>query len=132
MAEEIIRETISVTRTSISDEDKQVSALYHRVVIAGLSHAMYVLEWGTPDEKLRISQAAMQSAARLAAVDSKSEIEEHRMELERVLDEITSVGESQTIITGPDAPPPVPEFIDVPNLEPSPLPSTLPSPLPSS
>jgi len=111
MAEEIIRETISVTRTAISEEDKQVSALYHRVVLAGLDHAMFVLNWGTPDEKLRISTAAMQSAARLAAVDSKAEIEEHRMELERVLDEITSVGESQRVITGPDAPIEY-EFID--------------------
>jgi len=110
MAEEIIRETISVTRTAISEQDKAVSAAYHQVVMAGLDHAMYVLAWGTPDEKLRISTAAMASAARLAAVDSKAEIEEHRTELERVLDEITSVGESQRVISGPDAPPTI-EYI---------------------
>jgi hypothetical protein len=124
MAEEIIRETISVTRTAISEEDKQVSAAYHRVVLAGLDHAMYVLAFGAPDEKLRIATAAMGSAARLAAVDSKAEIEEHRMELERVLDEITSVGETQTIITGPDAPPEY-EFIDAPPLEPPATPNTI-------
>jgi len=111
MPEEVIRETISVTRTAISEEDKQVSAKYHQVVLAGLDHAMFVLNWGSPDEKLRISIAAMGSAARLAAVDSRAEIEEHRLELERVLDEITSVGESQRIITGPDAPVEY-EFID--------------------
>jgi hypothetical protein len=113
MAEEIIRETISVTRTSLTEEDKAISALYNRVVTEGLNHALYILSWGTPTEKLRISTAAMSSAARLAAVDSKAEIEEHRLELERVLDDITSVGESERIITGPDAPEPFVEFIDV-------------------
>ena len=48
MAEEIIRETISVTRTSLSDDDKAISALYSRVVTAGLNHALYLLSWGTP------------------------------------------------------------------------------------
>jgi len=114
MAEEIIRETISVTRTAISEEDKEISALYTKVVKAGLNHAMWLLEWGSPTEKLRIATTSMQNAARLAAVDTKAEIEQHRLELERVLDDITSVGESQLIITGPDAPPPAPSpfYID--------------------
>lgn len=112
MAEEIIRETISVTRTSLSEDDKAISALYSRVVTAGLNHALWLLSWGTPSEKLRISTAAMQSAARLAAVDSKAEIEEHRVELERVLDDITSVAEPAIIVTGPDAPP-ILEYIEV-------------------
>lgn len=110
MAEEIIRETISVTRTSLSEDDKAISALYSRVVTAGLDHALYLLSWGSPSEKLRISTAAMQSAARLAAVDSKAEIEEHRLELERVLDDITSVAEPDIVVTGPDAP--IVEYID--------------------
>jgi hypothetical protein len=112
VAEEIIRETISVTRTSLSEDDKAVSALYGRVVTAGLDHALWLLAWGTPAEKLRVTVAALSSASRLAAVDSKAEIEEHRLELERVLDDITSVGESERIIAGPDAPEPVLEFID--------------------
>jgi hypothetical protein len=112
VAEEIIRETISVTRTNLSDEDKQISGLYGRVVTAGLEHALWLLAWGTAGEKLRVATAAMGSAARLAAVDSKAEIEEHRLELERVLDDITAVGESERIIAGPDAPAPVLEFID--------------------
>jgi hypothetical protein len=111
MAEEIIRETISVTRTSLTEQDKQISALYAKVVTEGLNHALYLLSWGTPNEKLRISTAAMASAARLAAVDSKAEIEEHRLELERVLDDITSVAEPELIVTGPDAPPLI-EYID--------------------
>lgn len=111
MSEEIIRETISVTRTSISEEDKEVAALYNKVVKRGLNHALWLLRFGTPSDKLRISTAAMSSAARLAAVDQKSELEEHRLELERVMDEITSVGEHETIISGPDAPPTY-EFID--------------------
>lgn len=111
MSEEIIRETISVTRTNISEADKEVAALYNRVVTKGLNHALYVLHWGTPGEKLRIATAAMSSAARLAAVDSKAEIEEHRIELERMMDEITSVGDADLVISGPDAPPQM-EFID--------------------
>lgn len=116
MAEEIIRETISVTRTSLSEDDKQISALYSKVVTAGLNHALWLLSWGTPSEKLRISTAAMSSAARLAAVDSKAEIEEHRVELERVLDDIIDVGESERIIAGPDAPP-ILEYVDVPHTQ---------------
>jgi|SRR5215472_276180 len=118
MTEEIIRETISVTRTKLTDEDKEISSLYHRVVVRGLNHAMYLLDFGSPSEKLRVATAAMSSASRLAALDSKAEIEEHRMELERVLDEITSVGESQRIISGPDAPPePEYEYIDATTAE---------------
>jgi hypothetical protein len=111
VAEEIIRETISITRANLSEEDREVSALYGRVVTAGLNHAMFLLEFGTPVEKLRISAVAMQSAARLAAVDSKAEIEEHRIEFERMLEGITSVPDADIIVSGPDAPPIV-EFID--------------------
>jgi len=111
VAEEIIRETISVSRTSLTEHDKEISALYGRVVSVGLDHAMWLLAWGTPAEKLRVATAAMASAARLAAVDSKAEMEEHRLEFQRTLDEITSVVERDLIVSGPDAPP-ILEFID--------------------
>lgn len=115
MSEEIIRETISVTRTSahVSDEEKEVSALYNRVVKKGLKHALFVLQHGTPDAKLRISTAAIASAARLAALDAAAEVEEHRLEFERMMDEVANVGgTSQIVVSGPEAPPPTPRFID--------------------
>ena len=43
---------------------------------------------------------------------ASAEIEEHRLELERVLDDITSVAEPDVVITGPDAPP-ILEYIEV-------------------
>lgn len=115
MPEEIIRETISVTRTSahVSDEEKEIAGLYNKVVRRGLKHALHVLEWGTPDEKMRVTTASIQSAARLAALDAAAEIEESRAEFERLITEVTDVGgTSQIIVSGPDAPPPTPTFID--------------------
>lgn len=116
MAEEIVRETITRTSTvvNITEEDKEVARLYTDVVRRGLEYARWVLDWGMPGDKLRIATAAMSSAARLAAVDAKSEIEEHRLEFERMMDDITSVAEPERVITGPDAPPAPPnyEFID--------------------
>lgn len=115
MAEEIIRETIAITRTSahVSDEDKEIAALYNKVVKKGLRYAEQRLRWGTPEEKLRIATAALSSAARLAALDAAAEIEESRLEFERLMAEVTDVGgTSQIVVSGPDAPPPTPRFID--------------------
>jgi phosphate uptake regulator len=108
---EIIRETISITRRSVTEEDKEVAALYTQVVKKGLNRALYLLRFGTPSEKLRIATASMSSAARLAAVDAAAEIEEHRVELERMMDEITTVADRQIVISGPEARPQL-EWID--------------------
>lgn len=112
MAEEIIRETISVTRTQISDEDKAISADYNRIVREALRQADILLRFGTPSQKMRLITAAMSSAGRLASVDSKVEVQVARTQFEQMLDEMRMVPELEQIITGPDAQERV-EFIDV-------------------
>ena len=118
MSEEIVRETISITRSSahVSDEEKEIAGLYNKVVRRGLNQALHLLQWGTPEQKMRITTTAIQSASRLAALESASEIEEARLEFERLVSQVTDVGgTSPIVISGPDAPPPTPRFIDAPS-----------------
>ena len=111
MTAEIIRETISVTRSSITEEDKAISADYNRVIRRALAEAEDMLLWGTRTEKMQIVRAALQAAGRLAAVDSKVEVETARIEFEAMLDEVRAIPEMETIITGSDDP--HVEYVDV-------------------
>ena len=99
MTAEIIRETISVTRSSIPEEDKAISADYNRVIRLALAEAEEILMWGTTAQKMQIVRAALQAAGRLAAVDSKVEVETARIEFEAMLDEVRAIPEMQTVIT---------------------------------
>lgn len=99
MSEEIVRETISVSRTSISDEEKAVASEYNKFVIRGLKKADHLLRFGTPEVQLRLCVAAISSSSRLAAIDSKTVTEEHRHAFESLVDDITSIPELQQVVT---------------------------------
>jgi hypothetical protein len=99
MSEEIIRETISVSRTTVSDEEKAVASEYNRFVIRGLKKADQLLRFGTPEVQLRLCVAAISSSSRLAALDSKTITEEHRTAFETLVDDITRIPELQQVVT---------------------------------
>jgi hypothetical protein len=99
MSEEIVRETISVSRTSISEEEKAVASEYNQFVIRGLRRADHLLRFGTPEVQLRLCVAAISSSSRLAALDSKTITEEHRTAFESLVDDITRIPEIQQVVT---------------------------------
>jgi len=99
MADEIVRETISVSRTSISEEEKAVASEYNKFVIRGLRKADHLLRFGTPEVQLRLCVAAISSSSRLAAIDSKTVTEEHRTAFESLVDDITRIPELQQVVT---------------------------------
>lgn len=101
MAEEIT-ETISLSRTTIVNatrEDKEISASYNRLVRAAIKRAEWTLQYGSPDQKMQIIKSAMMSASRLAALDTRSEVEEQRIAFEQLVDEMTDIPEIKHIVT---------------------------------
>lgn len=97
MAEEIIRETISVTRTNISEEDKELASDYNAFIRRALREGHKILRFGTPDQKLRLVTSSINAASRLAAIDSKSEVEEQRREYEHLMSNIRDVPNANEI-----------------------------------
>lgn len=99
MPEEIIRETISVTRTAITPDDKELAQRYGQLVRESIEQARRMLRFGSPDVRLRIVLSTLSSAGRMAALDSKTETEVQRIAFERLIDEMTDIPERKQLVT---------------------------------
>jgi hypothetical protein len=99
MPEELIRETISLTRTSITDDDREIASEYNKLVKHSLKVADWLLSYGSPATRLKIVTACMSSASRLASLDSKTETEQHRVAFERLIDSVTKIPEIEHVVT---------------------------------
>jgi hypothetical protein len=79
MDQQFIRETISVTSTNITEEDKLLGAEFNRTMWRALAQANLYLKHGPETARLAITKSFLTAASRLSALDSQSEIEEHRV-----------------------------------------------------
>jgi len=87
----VYRETISVTSTQISEEDKALGARYNQVLWRALEQADIYLKHGPESARLQITKSFLSAASRLSAIDSQSEIETHRASFLAVLAKMTDV-----------------------------------------
>lgn len=78
MDQTVVRETISVITTSATQEDKALGAEYNRTMWRALAQANLYLTHGPESARLAITKSFLTAASRLSALDSQSEIEEHR------------------------------------------------------
>lgn len=98
MADELIRETISITRTSITENDKDIADAYARLIKRALGEATRILRFGTMEQRMRIITSAMGAAKGLASVDAKVEVERHRVAFESMIDEMVDVVEIEPVV----------------------------------
>lgn len=85
MDQSYIREVISVTATNITDEDKALGAEFNKTMWRALAQANLYLTHGPETARLTITKAFLTAASRLSALDSQSEIEEHRIAFSQLL-----------------------------------------------
>lgn len=78
MDQTVVRETISVVSTNISDEDKQLGAEFNRLAWMALNQAERYLRCGPEEARLSVTKDFLKALTRLSAADSSSQIEEHR------------------------------------------------------
>jgi len=91
MESTVYRETLSVTATEISDEDKALGRRYNEVLWRALEQAETYLLFGPETARLQITKSFLQSASRLSAIDSQTEVETHRKSFLAVLSKMTDV-----------------------------------------
>ena len=91
MDQTVIKETISVISQHVSQEDKELGAEFNRVAWMALEQAALYLEFGPEPARLAVTRTMVQSLARLSAIDSKAQIEEHRVAFMRTLAKMSDV-----------------------------------------
>jgi hypothetical protein len=99
MAKEIVtRETISITQTEASENDRALSAEFTRLGWKAIAAAERFLDFGSADERLAITKTMMTTMSRLAAVDNNSMLEDHRNAFLAQMTKMTTITESTPII----------------------------------
>jgi hypothetical protein len=105
MEQQIIKETLSVTATRVTDEDKALGHEYNRILWRALARADLYLTHGPEQARLAVVKSFLSSAARLSAIDSTSVVEESRTDLLTTLSKMSEI----------DPPSPItPTFSDAP------------------
>ena len=91
MDQTVIKETISVISQHVSEQDKELGAEFNRVAWLALQQAAVYLRFGPESARLAVTRTMVQSMARLSAVDTKAQIEEHRIALMRTMAKMSDV-----------------------------------------
>lgn len=93
MAEEqVVRETLTITHTNVTDADRNISARYNRLANLALDQAEMMMRHGPLDLRARMVSLFVSTTSRLASLDSRSEIETHRVAFEGLLASQRAVG----------------------------------------
>ena len=85
MDQTVIRETISVTATNVTEVDKALGAEFNRTMWRALAQANLYLTHGPESARLAITRSFLTAASRLSALDSQAEVEVARQSFERIL-----------------------------------------------
>lgn len=91
MPEIVITETLSVTEHDITDEERALAKKYNRLVDTCLDWALLQMRVGLPSIRLNLTKSVITSASRLAALDTKTSQEEHRVAFQSLLAEMATI-----------------------------------------
>jgi hypothetical protein len=99
MADEVFtREVVSITHTNISDGDREVSSRFNRVAQIALIRAEQLLMYGSEQAQAGIIRAFAGASARLASLDSKTEIDTQRAAFTELMGEMTKIDEAIPVV----------------------------------
>ncbi len=96
-----LTETVTVSQRDASDEEKYLAHRYNRLVDRCLTWAGQQMEYGTMYVKLSLTKSVLASASRLAALDTKSQTETHRLAFQHLLQEMTVVSAATPALDEP-------------------------------
>ena len=91
MEQQIVKETLSVTTTAVTEEDKALGHEYNRVLWRALAQADRYLTHGPENARLAITKSFLQAASRLSAIDSNSVVEESRTRLLTTMSKMSEI-----------------------------------------
>ena len=78
MEQQVIRETLSVVTSHITDQDKELAAEFNRTAWRALAVANRYLRYGPESARQSVVNNMIRVLSKLSAVSAESELEEHR------------------------------------------------------
>ena len=100
MADQVLtREILSITKTNATKADKELASRFNQVAWRALGQAeMYLIE-GPEAARLAVTKSFLTSISKLASLDTKTEIEQHRLAFLGTLKSMTEIEESLPVVT---------------------------------
>jgi hypothetical protein len=86
-----LTETVTVSQRDITDEEKHLAHKYNLLVDLCLNWAGRQMKFGSFPTKLSITKSVLASSSRLAALDTKTQTEQHRVAFQALLERMTEV-----------------------------------------
>ena len=104
MEQQVVKETLSITTTAITAEDKALGHEYNRVLWRALAQADRYLTHGPENARLAITKSFLQAASRLSAIDSNSVVEESRTRLLTTMSKMSELDavDTTSVVRRPD------------------------------
>ena|SRR5215467_5337384 len=87
-------ETITHTNRDVTEEERYLAHRYNQLIDRCITFAGQQMMYGTLPTKLTITKSVLASASRLAALDSKSQTDQIRVQLQSLLTDMTAVDAS--------------------------------------
>lgn len=87
----VVKETLSTTVHHVTDEDKALAHEFNLTARRALQVANRYLTHGPETARLSVVKSFMQALSRLSAIDTESELTEHRIAFQRTMSQLTKV-----------------------------------------
>ena len=91
MTDITLTETVTVSQRDATDEERYLAHRYNLLVDKCLTWAGKQMDYGTYTTKLSLTKSVLTSASRLAALDTKTQTEQHRVAFQQLLSHMTEV-----------------------------------------
>ena len=86
-----LTETVTVSTRDATDEERYLAHRYNLLVDKCLTWAGQQMSYGTHATKLTLTKSVLTSASRLAALDTKTQTEQHRVAFQQLLSHMTEI-----------------------------------------
>lgn len=86
-----LTETVTVSTRDITEEERYLAARYNKLVDKCITWAAQQMVYGAHATKLSLTKSVLASASRLAALDTKTQVEQHRVAFQSLLSEMTAI-----------------------------------------
>lgn len=96
MPELTLTETVTVSQRDVTDEEKYLAHRYNLLVDKCITWAGRQMIYGTHATQLSLTKSVLASASRLAALDTKTQTEQHRVAFQALLEKMTEVDVTET------------------------------------
>jgi len=89
-------ETFTVSERNVTDEERHLAHKYNNLVEICLDWATKQMKFGTHDTRVTLTKSVLTSASRLAALDTKTQTEQHRVAFQSLLQDMSRIDAAAT------------------------------------